>query len=246
MEELNENVGAISPNESKDLVHQLMELGSWMGRREAFAIIAGRCTAADVEVLRRMREERKYRSLDCTWAQFCTDYLKVSRRSADRMIGHLEEFGPAYFHLSKLTHITVSEYRQIAANVTEAGLELNGSVVALLPENAEKLSAAVTELLQRAEAAAQSKQLEAGPAASPESAPEAAAEPPAPPPTEPVTTPPSAETPVAERVLAMCRELTRLFWQVGSIDRETQNQFFETTWNMVHAARRNGLCNYGS
>jgi hypothetical protein len=52
-----------------------------------------------------MRDDRSYRDLNCSWEDFCTTHLKVSRRSVDRVIGRLEEFGPAYFHLAQLTHL---------------------------------------------------------------------------------------------------------------------------------------------
>src|ERR1035438_3626558 len=127
MNETIENVELTELSEPKDFTLQVLEMGRWVGRREAFALIAGRCAAADIECLRQMRDQRKYRELNCTWAEFCAKYLKVARRSVDRLIGHLEEFGPSYFHLTKLTHISVGEYRQIAACVTEAGLEINGA-----------------------------------------------------------------------------------------------------------------------
>src|SRR5579872_6964299 len=58
-------------------------LGQWMGHREAFGLIAGRCSAADIEILRRMKEERLYATLDCTWDEFCTRHLHVARRTGD-------------------------------------------------------------------------------------------------------------------------------------------------------------------
>jgi hypothetical protein len=154
--------------ESKDLILRVMEMGKLVGMREAFALVAGRCAAADVECLRRLRDDRKFRDLGCSWDEFCAKHLKVSRRSVDRLIARLEEFGPAYFHLTKLTHITASEYRQIAASVSEAGIEIDGAVVTLLPENSDKLSAAIVELLERTNRTEQSdapKLLEAAPPA---------------------------------------------------------------------------------
>jgi hypothetical protein len=71
-------------------------LGQWMGRREAFGLIAGRCSAADIEILRRMKEEKLYATLDCTWDEFCTRHLHVSRRTVDTEIAYLREFGPAF------------------------------------------------------------------------------------------------------------------------------------------------------
>ena len=59
----------------------------------------------------------------------------------------LDEFGPTYFHVAQMTHVTAEEYRAIAPHVSADGLRLDGDVVALLPENSEQVSAAVAELL---------------------------------------------------------------------------------------------------
>jgi hypothetical protein len=122
-----------------------------MGRREAFGIVAGRCSAAEVESLRQIRDGKTYRELDCTWSDFCTRYLHVSRRSVDRAIGYLDEFGPAFFHVSMLAHISPKDYRSIAPHVTDRGVEIDDNVVALLTENSDRVSAAVAELLKRIE-----------------------------------------------------------------------------------------------
>lgn len=89
-------------------------LDRWLGRREAFALIAGRCSAAEVESLRRIRTERVYRRRARTWEEFCSQ-IGVSRRNVERSIRALEEFGPAFFHLAQLTHLKPEEYRVIAA-----------------------------------------------------------------------------------------------------------------------------------
>ncbi len=130
-----------------------LDLGRWLGRREAFGLIAGRCSAAEIESLRRIREEKHYRLAARSWNEFCTRYLKVSRRSVDRAIGYLQQFGPAFFHISQLARIGPLDYQAIAAHVSEAGLRVDGGdVIALLPENSQKLADAVRELLRQAEA----------------------------------------------------------------------------------------------
>jgi hypothetical protein len=123
-------------------------LDRWLGRREAFGLIAGRCSAAEVESLRRIRRERLYRGRARTWDEFCSQ-IGVSRRNVERSIRHLEEFGPAFFHLAQLTHVRLEEYRAIATHVTEAGVHFEGEVIAFLPENAEKVTTAVAKLLRR-------------------------------------------------------------------------------------------------
>jgi len=128
-----------------------LSLGWWIGRREAFALVAGRCAAADVETLRQIREQKLYKQCNKTWAGYCTEDLHVARRSVDREIGYLEEFGPEFFHVRQMTHITSKEYRSIASHITQEGVRLNGTAVALLPENSQQVSAAVAELLKRSQ-----------------------------------------------------------------------------------------------
>src|SRR4051794_30815992 len=87
-----------------------IELGRWLGRREAFAAVAGRCSAAEAESLRRIRNERAYLEYDPSWEQFCIKRLGVSRRQIDRMLRLLDEFGTVYFLVAQLTHVTPEEY----------------------------------------------------------------------------------------------------------------------------------------
>ncbi|PWT97081.1 MAG: hypothetical protein C5B51_32165 [Terriglobia bacterium] len=131
------------------LEKQDFNLDRWIGRREAFGLIAGRCSAAEVESLRRIRDERLYRGKTRTWDAFCAQHLGVSRRNVERSIRCLEEFGPAFFHLSQLAHIRPEEYRAIAPHITAEGVRLDGTEIALLPENSGRVSAAVAELLRR-------------------------------------------------------------------------------------------------
>ncbi len=132
-----------------DTLAEGIELGKWLGRRQAFGAMAGSCAAADVETLRRIREGKLYRKLDCTWAEYCAKHLHVSRRSVDRAIGYLEEFGPRFFLVAQMTHVAPRDYRLIAEAVGEDGIRVDGTVIALLPENSERISAAVAELLKR-------------------------------------------------------------------------------------------------
>ena len=128
-----------------------LELGRWMGRREAFALMAGRCAAADVETLRQIREQKLFKPVRPSWVEFCTLDLHVARRSVDREIGYLVEFGPEFFHVRQMAHITPREYRAIACHITKEGVHLNSTTVALLPENSQEVTAAVAELLKRIE-----------------------------------------------------------------------------------------------
>ena len=70
----------------------------------------------------------------------------------DRELSYLRKYGPAFFTVRQLTHITVKEYQSIAAHITEQGVNVNGSVVGLNSQCGGQLTAAVGELLKRVEA----------------------------------------------------------------------------------------------
>ena len=126
------------------------ELERWLGRREAFGMIAGRCSAADVECLRQIRKRKLYLAEAPNWNEFCTNNLKSSRRKIDTDIRLIEKHGPPIFHLMQITRITAADCPVIAPHVTADGLMLDGEVIALLPENAGRLAEAVSRLLEAA------------------------------------------------------------------------------------------------
>jgi hypothetical protein len=131
--------------------HDDFDLGNLLGMRRAFGIIAGKASAADAECLRRIRDDKLYLGKAASWPDFCTQYLGASRASVNRFIHYLEEFGPDFFHLTQLTRIAPETYRTIAAQVKPEGLELDGEIIPLTPQNADKVSAAVAELRRRAQ-----------------------------------------------------------------------------------------------
>jgi hypothetical protein len=130
------------------------ELGIMLGTRKAFASVAGRCSAADAECLRRLRKKRLYLSRAETWEEFCPKFLGLSKTHANRIIRNLEEFGPDYFEVAQLTRITPEQYRTIAPAIREKNIHVNGQAIALLPENSDRVTAAVAELRQAAPPAA--------------------------------------------------------------------------------------------
>jgi hypothetical protein len=123
-----------------------VELGTWLGRREAFAQVAGRCSAADAACIRKMREERQYRELGMNWEQFCKRKLGISKRGADLIIAQLNEFGPAYFLLAQVAKVTPEEYRRISGSVRGQALLHAGEEIPIEAENAGRLAVAIEEL----------------------------------------------------------------------------------------------------
>jgi hypothetical protein len=129
---------------------QVLDLGTWLGRKQAFGLIAGRCSAADAECLRNIRDNKRYRSLRINWKQFCREHIGISRPVVDKIIRQLEEFGPAFFQLAGVMRITEDEYRLIAASVTEEGVLADGERIPIAIENATRLTRAVDALRSRA------------------------------------------------------------------------------------------------
>lgn len=139
---------------SSQAVDQAMELGILLGRRQAFGIVAGRCTAAQVDAMRRMRDSKLYLCVAPDWASYCPKVMKMTGRNANRLIAVLNEHGPGYFDLAQLTGITPEAYRAIAPAVQSDGIHVDGEIIALIPENAEKAAEAVVRLQAQAEAEA--------------------------------------------------------------------------------------------
>jgi hypothetical protein len=124
----------------------LLEVGIALGQSHAFGLVAGRCSAAQAEALRRLRDERLYKRCAETWLEFCPKYLKISKTEADRTIKLLEEFGPAYFELSQLTRVSAETFRAIAPNIEDGMLHYDGEAIELNFENSRKVAGAVAEL----------------------------------------------------------------------------------------------------
>ena len=130
-----------------------LEVGLMLGQRRAFALVAGKCSAASAEALRQIRTEKKYKALGLSWDNFCATRLGISRPTADKVIRQFEELGPTFFTLSQVTHITENEYRQIAGAVNGNALLHAGETIDISPENGPRLAAAIGDLQRSALAA---------------------------------------------------------------------------------------------
>ncbi|HXB67147.1 MAG TPA: hypothetical protein VNY05_02840 [Candidatus Acidoferrales bacterium] len=123
-----------------------MEVGTWLGRRQAFSIVAGRCSAADAQCLRELRESKKYKSMGLTWEECCKQRAGIHRSSAEAIIRNLEEFGPDYFVIAQVTGIPAKEYRLIQGSVRNHALLHAGEEIPVAVENAPRLIEAVDAL----------------------------------------------------------------------------------------------------
>lgn len=125
-----------------------LDLGRLLGQRRAFSAVAGRCSAAHAQVLRRIHDEKLYRSLAPSWEVFCGSHLAITRRHADRLIALLNRFGPTYFEISQLVGLSPEEYLAIEPVVRENSLLVNGEAISLIPEYSPKLVEAVDHILR--------------------------------------------------------------------------------------------------
>jgi hypothetical protein len=143
------------------------ELGEWLGRKQAFGLIAGKTAAAEVECLRRIRDGNLFRAKGVDWSGFCQQYAGITSSYANRLIRQFDEFGPNYFDLSKIVRISAESYRKIADKVGDDGITFGDETVAISPENSDKIVEAVKALREQAGDLAndRSKPAEAGIAA---------------------------------------------------------------------------------
>jgi hypothetical protein len=125
---------------------QVLELGIVLGQRRAFGLVAGRCSAAQAECLRKIRDEKAYLKFAPNWEEFCTGHLKIGKRTADRTIALLKKHGTLYFEVAALTGITPADFARIAFAIQKDGIHMGGDVIALIPENAARALDAVAHL----------------------------------------------------------------------------------------------------
>jgi hypothetical protein len=123
-----------------------IEAGAWIGRQQAFAIIATKCSASRAFALKQVRESRSFEQLGVAWEDFCEQYAGISRSQADRLIQEYDELGDAYFRLSALARISPETYRQIAPKVEGDAVEIDGQKLELTMANAPRIRALIKKL----------------------------------------------------------------------------------------------------
>jgi hypothetical protein len=137
-----------------------LDAGLCIGRQQAFAIIATKCSAAQAQCLKQLTESGAHEMLGLTWEEFCPQYTGICRATADRIIQQYDEFGEAYFKLSSLAQISPETYRHIANRVDAETIEVAGEPVALTEENGPKIRAHIQTL--RAQIRAERRRTEPG------------------------------------------------------------------------------------
>jgi hypothetical protein len=134
--------------------HASLAVGTWIGREQAFKVLAKHCSAAHVACLKQVRDTDAYKSLNLTWDEFCPEHAGISRSQADRLISQLSEFGAPYFQLTDIVPISPAAYREIEPNIVDGTIEFRGEQIPITRENTDKIKAAVNDLrkdLERAE-----------------------------------------------------------------------------------------------
>ena len=120
-----------------------LDIGTCMGRQQAFAALATQCSAARALCLKQARESRAFEHLGITWDRFCEDYAGLSRSRADAIIHNYDNFGDAYFRLSDITRISPETFQLVAGSIRDNVFEIDGENVPLTPEHAPQVRAAV-------------------------------------------------------------------------------------------------------
>ncbi|HUI54158.1 MAG TPA: hypothetical protein VLY04_04255 [Bryobacteraceae bacterium] len=129
------------------------DTGTWVGRQQAFAVIASKCSAAQAFALKQMRESRAHENIGLTWEEFCTRHAGISRERADYYIRQLDEFGANYFNLSQIARISPEVYRQIADKVQTDTIEVDGEKIPMTLSNASRIRGAIQRLRRQLVAA---------------------------------------------------------------------------------------------
>ena len=127
-------------------VDDLLAVGMLLGQNQAFGFLGGRCSAAQAESIRRLRNEKLYKRVTEHWKAFCPQYLKMSGTQADSIIRLWQEFGAGYFEVAQLTRVSPETYRALEPAVNQGVLNVNGEQIELTVENSRKVAAAVSEI----------------------------------------------------------------------------------------------------
>ena len=65
-----------------DTAKDQVESAAWVGREQAFAVIASKCSAAQAAALKETKESEIHDQLGLTWRDFCPKYAGMSRASS--------------------------------------------------------------------------------------------------------------------------------------------------------------------
>lgn len=135
--------------ERENNVEDVLTLGAWIGRNQAFSLMAGRCTVAEIECLVEVHDKKLYAAVAATWDAYC-EKLGIHRTTADRLMRRHKQQGPRIARLNCFARIKPAEYSLFAAVLTDEGLVYQGEVIPVEAENAPRLAQAVEAIRQEA------------------------------------------------------------------------------------------------
>lgn len=113
-----------------------IDLGTCVGRSQAFGAIANKCAAAQAETLAMLLETGAYKLTGKTWEQFCVEYAGLSPQRVGEIIRNIKEFGATYYQLKEVIRISPETFRKLLPKIQDEKIEIDGNWVAIAPENA--------------------------------------------------------------------------------------------------------------
>jgi hypothetical protein len=129
-----------------------IEAAKWIGRQQALGMIGNKCSAAQAEILKRLKDTAAHKAFGLTREEFCDQQLGISRQTADRIIANYEEFGAAYFSMSNVMRLSPATYRLLGAAVTDSNeLEFGDERIPITKANSDRIIEAVNALRKEAD-----------------------------------------------------------------------------------------------
>jgi uncharacterized protein (DUF3084 family) len=133
-----------------------VEIATWIGRLQGFALVANKCSAAQADILKRLKDTSAHKAFGMTREEFCDRQIGIPRQTCDRIISNYEEFGAAYFAMSNVMRISPQTYRLLGTAVTDANeLVFGDEKIPITKANADRIAEAVAAIRKEAEQAAQ-------------------------------------------------------------------------------------------
>lgn len=131
-----------------------LELGALIGGALALRGVAEHLSAKSIEMAKRIKDTRLYERTGLSWDGFCDKYLGA-RKTVERKIGELEEFGPDYLGLTQIVRVGQSVYSLM--EVKDGAIVYNGERIAITKANEDRIKEVVG--YYRAEAAKAKEEL---------------------------------------------------------------------------------------
>jgi hypothetical protein len=127
-------------------IAQCVDLGTSIGRSQAYGALANQCSAAQAKSLEEIWESGSYKLLGLSWDEYCQVFAGLTSKRVEGIIRNLQEFGAIYLQLNEIVAISPETYRKLQPKVQDDSLEISGEMVPIVPENAVRIRDAVSRL----------------------------------------------------------------------------------------------------